>query len=78
MLLAVRIIQLVDVVWASALAGVGITTAYSLVVLGTARYAEAQRAGRSTAAALYAGIAALGLLAFAAGVAFGVHVMLAK
>jgi hypothetical protein len=78
MLLAVEIGQLVEVVWASVLAGVGITTAYSLVVLGSGRSAEARRGGRRGPALAYVALAGMGLLAFAGGVAFGVHVMLAK
>jgi hypothetical protein len=78
MLLAVELSQLVEVVWVSLVAGVGITTAYSLVVLGSARYTDAQRGGRRRAAAAYAALAALGLLVFAGGVGYGVHVMLAK
>jgi hypothetical protein len=77
-LLAVELRQLVEVVWVSTLAGIAVTTAYSLVVLGSGRSAEARRDGRPGAAAAYAGMAAVGLLVFAAGVAYGVHVMLAK
>ena len=70
--------QLADVVWVSLRAGVGITTAYSFVVLGSARSAEARRAGRSGAAMGYAALAVLMLCVFAAGVVYGVHIMLSK
>jgi hypothetical protein len=75
---AVQLSQLFEVVWVSLFAGVGITTAYALVVYGTGRYMEAQRTGRRGAALAYAGLAAVFLLLFAAGVVFGVQVMLAK
>jgi hypothetical protein len=75
---AVEIGQLVEVIWVSVLAGVGITTAYSFVVLGTGKSAEARRTGRRGAALGYAGLAALFLLLFAAAVVFAVQVMLRK
>jgi hypothetical protein len=77
-LFAVEIGQLVQVVWVSLAAGVGITTAYSLVVLGTGRSAEARRTGQRGAALGYAALAAVFLLLFAGGVIFGVQVMLSK
>jgi hypothetical protein len=77
-LFAVEIGRLLEVVWVSLPAGVGITTAYSFVVLGTGRSAEARRTGRRGAALGYAALAGLFLLLFAGGVAFGVHVMLSK
>jgi hypothetical protein len=75
---AVELRQLFEVVWVSALAGAGITTCYALVVLGAGRMAEAQRAGRTREAFAYGALAAVFLLVFAGGVAFGVDVMLAK
>jgi hypothetical protein len=75
---AVELSQLGQVVWVSLVAGVGITTAYSLVVYGTGRYLEAQRTGRRGVAVAYAALAIAFLVLFAAGVAFGVQVMLAK
>jgi len=70
--------QLAQVVWVSLLAGVGITAAYSFVVLGSARSAEARRAGNSGAATGYAVLAAVMLCVFAGGVVYGVHIMLSK
>jgi hypothetical protein len=78
MLAAVDVGALVEVVWVSLLAGVGVTLTFSLVVLGTGRSAEARRTGRSSAANAYAGIAALAFLVFVVGVVFGVNVMLSK
>jgi hypothetical protein len=73
---AVEISQLFEVIWVSLLAGVGITTAYSFVVFGAGRYAEARRMGRSGFG--YAALAIVFLVLFAAGVVFGVQIMLAK
>jgi uncharacterized protein YdiU (UPF0061 family) len=77
-LFAVEISQLAEVVWASALAGLGITTTFSLAVFGTGRYLEASRTGRRTAALAYASLAVAFLLVFAGGVIWGVKVMLTK
>jgi hypothetical protein len=77
-LLAVKVSQLLDVVWVSVLAGVGITTAYSFVVLGTGKSAEARRTGHRGAALGYATLAGVFLLLFAAAVVFAVEVMLRK
>jgi hypothetical protein len=78
MLAAIDSGQLIEVVWVSVLAGVGITAAYALVVLGGARSLQARRAGQPALAAAYAGLAVLMLCVFAAAVAYGVHVMLTK
>jgi len=62
----------------SLVAGIGITGAYSFVVLGMGRSAEARRSGRSVPALAYAGMAMLFLLLFAAGVMLAVKEMLTK
>jgi hypothetical protein len=76
--LAVKIGELLEVAWVSVVAGVGVTTAYAFVVLGTGKSAEARRTGHRGAALAYAALAALFLLLFAAAVVFGVQVMLRK
>jgi hypothetical protein len=75
---AVEVGKLVEVVWVSLLTGIAVTTAFSFVVLGGARSAEARRAGRAGAATAYATLAAVAFLCFAAVVAYGVHIMLTK
>jgi hypothetical protein len=74
----VQVSHLFEVIWASLVAGVLITVAFSFVVLGSARHAEARRAGHRVAALAYGTLATLAFAAFAAGVVYGVHVMLAK
>ena len=78
MLGAVDTAGLLEVVWVSLLAGVGVTLTYSLVVLGIGRSAAARREGNEGAATAYALLAALAFAVFAAGVVFGVNVMLSK
>ena len=78
MLAAIDVGQLWQVVWVSLLAGVGATTVYSLIVLGSARSLQARRSGHAGAAVAYAGLAGLMFLLFAAAVVYGVQIMLSK
>ncbi len=77
-LAVVELGQIVEVIWVSLLAGVGITTAFSLVVYGTARSAEARRAKRTAPAVAFGALAALFLALSVVALAFGVQVMLTK
>jgi hypothetical protein len=77
MFAAVELGQLVDVVWASLLASVVVTTLFAVVVRESARAADARRTGNGHAA-LHLGIAVLSMVAFAAIVVIGVAVMLNK
>jgi uncharacterized membrane protein YhaH (DUF805 family) len=70
--------QIVEVIWVSILAGVGISTIFSLLVLGTGRSAEARRAHHTGAALGYGLLAVLSLIAFAGVVVLGVQIMLSK
>jgi hypothetical protein len=67
-----------QVVYVSLLAGVGISTVFSLVILGTARAGEARRAGHGAAALGYAALAALAFAVFALGVVLAVQAMVTK
>jgi hypothetical protein len=78
MLAAVKAGDIFEVVWVSLLAGVVVTVAFSLVVLGMARSTEAARGGRGTAALAYAGLALLAFALFAGSVVLGVQIMLSK
>ena len=69
---------LVEVVWVSLLAGVGVTLTFSLVVLGTGRSTAARREGNERAATGYAVLAVLAFAIFAVGVVVGVNIMLSK
>jgi hypothetical protein len=74
---AVALGELVDVVWASLLAAVVVTTIFAIVVRESARAADARRTGNGSAA-LHLGIAILGVVVFTAVVVIGVVVMLNK
>jgi hypothetical protein len=78
MLLAVDSGDVVQVIWVSLAAGVGITLMFSLVVVGGGRSAEARRTGHNGIATGFAVLATLAFVIFAAGVAYGVHIMLSK
>ena len=69
---------LIEVVWVSLVAGIGVTLTFSLVVLGGARSATARREGRDGEALAYGGLTALALAVFVAGVVLGVNIMLSK
>ena len=78
MIAAIDLGQIGKVVWVSLLSGVLITTAYALVVFGTARSLQARRAGSSGAALAYAGLAVAMFCLFAVAVGLGLHIMLSK
>ena len=63
-----------EVVWVGLLAGVGITTMYSFVVLG---YSESRRA-QGAGSVGWAIVALVAFAVFAAGVIYGVHILLSK
>ena len=69
---------LVQVVWVSALAGVGISALFSFVIAGAARAGDARRAGRTGAATAYGFLALLAFAAFAGVVVLGVQAMVEK
>jgi hypothetical protein len=69
--------DILEVIWVSLVAGVFVTVAFSLVVVGSARSAEARRTGHGSAL-LWGGLAVLAFAAFTFAVVFGVHVMLSK
>ena len=67
-----------DVVIASLAAGVGVTVAFSLAILGLARFADMRRDGRVAEAWGYAGLAIMGLAVSATGVVLGIILMVSK
>jgi hypothetical protein len=69
---------LLEVVWASLLAGVVVSVLFSLVVLFGARSLESGRSGAGGAAMAYGVAALLAMATFALIVGYGVQVMLSK
>ncbi len=69
---------LFQVIWTAASAGVAVTIAVSLAILGAARAADARRDGDSADAVIYSALFVLGVAACAAGVVLGIVVMTTK
>jgi hypothetical protein len=78
LLAAIKLSELVQVVWVSLAAGIGVIVLFSLVVFGSAKSAEMRRNRRDGRATAYAGGALAAFAAFAAIVVIGVNIMLAK
>jgi hypothetical protein len=66
---------LLTVVWASLLAGVGVTAAFGFAILGGVRAVELGRNGRVGEAALFGVIGALGVVVTIAAIIFGIVVL---
>lgn len=69
---------LFEVIWVSIVAGIGVTTVYSIVIYAASRASEARRDGHAALSAVFGGLAILALIAFLAGVGIGVTIMLSK
>lgn len=69
---------LLQVVWVSVAAGLGVTVAASLAIFGTTRALDARREGQAMPAAMFSVIGLAGVLLLAAGVTLGVIVMTQK
>jgi hypothetical protein len=70
--------DVLEVVWASFVAGFGVTLAFSLALLGATRAVDLRREGHTAAASAYAVMMAVGLIATAAAIVFGIVVMTSK
>ena len=66
---------LLTVVWASMAAGIGVTAAYGLVILGTARAVELSRDGRVGEAVVFGAVGAVGILTVFAAIVLGIVVL---
>ena len=70
--------DVVQVIWASLLAGLGVTLAFSLALVGAARAIDMRRDGHPGAASAYLVLMLVGLAATAAATVFGIVVMTSK
>ena len=78
LLFAVDSHALLQVIWVSLLAGVGVSALFSFVIVAGARADDARRAERDGPAMAYGILAIVALLIFLGGVILGVQVMLSK
>jgi hypothetical protein len=69
---------LVEVIWVSFVAGIGVTAAWAASILGAARWLDFGRNGRTGEAAVFGLLALLGAGVVLAAVVFGVVVMTQK
>jgi hypothetical protein len=69
---------LLDTVWASLVAGVGVTFVFSLAIYGAARAAEFRRDDRRLEASLAVALMLAGFAASAAAIIYGVVIMAQK
>jgi hypothetical protein len=65
-----------QVIYVSLLAGVAISSLFSLVILGSVRASEARRARQGAAVLLYGAVAVVSFGLFALGVVLGVEAMI--
>lgn len=66
---------LLTVVWASMLAGIGVTAAFGFAILGATRAVELGRDGRVGEATLFGVVGAVGIAAVIAAIVFGILVL---
>jgi Na+/H+-dicarboxylate symporter len=70
--------KLLELVWASALAGIAVAIVFSALILGATRASDHRRAGASSTSTAYVVLAVVAALAFAGGVVFGISVIVSK
>jgi hypothetical protein len=68
---------LLEVLWSSFAAGLGVTIAASLAILGATRAVDFRRAGQPVPAGLFSIVGVFGALALLAAIVFGILVMTA-
>jgi hypothetical protein len=70
--------DLIETVVYATVAGIGVTSIFSVAIWGVARYTDLSQEDRRPAAAAAAGVAGAALLAVLAAIVFGVVVMTSK
>jgi len=66
---------LLQVIWVSLVAGVGVTAAWGFALLGSTRALEVGREGRVAEAAVYAVVGVAGFVAVVAAIVFGIVIL---
>jgi t-SNARE complex subunit (syntaxin) len=66
---------ILQVIWVSLLAGVGVTASYGFGLLGTTRAIEYARDGRAAEAVAYAAVAVVGLVIVVGAIVFGIVIL---
>ena len=66
---------LLQVIWVSLVAGVGVTAAWGFALLGSTRALESGRDGRVGGAVAYAAVGVLGFVTVVAAIVFGIVIL---
>jgi hypothetical protein len=66
---------LLQVIWVSLVAGVGVTAAWGFALLGSTRALELGREGRVAEAAIYSVVGVAGVVAVVGAIVFGIAVL---
>jgi uncharacterized protein YraI len=77
-LAAIDLGQLLELVWASALAGIAVAVCFSLVIVGAARAQDCRRNRRAGSATAYAALSVVAAVVFVGIAVFGISVITAK
>jgi threonine/homoserine/homoserine lactone efflux protein len=75
---AIDVGQLLELAWASALAGIAVAVCFSLVIVGAARAQDCRRNRRAGSATAYAGLSVLAGVLFIGIAVFAISVITAK
>jgi hypothetical protein len=67
--------DLLEVIWVSLAAGIGVTAVYGLAIVGATRAIELGRVGRSGEAALFGALGVVAMAAVVAAVVLGIVVL---
>ena len=78
MIASIDVSKLLELAWVTPLSAIAVSTAFSLVVLGSARAAENRRSGQNSVAVAYGALALVAGLVFAGIVIVAISVIVAK
>jgi uncharacterized membrane protein len=70
--------QLLELVWAAALAGVAVAASFALIILGAAQASECRRTDRTVRATAYGVLSVVAAVVFVGAVVFAIVVITAK
>jgi hypothetical protein len=70
--------SLLEVVWTSAVAGIGVTAIFSIALFGATRAIDLSRDGRGVAATISGLVGLVGIAAVGAAIVLGILVMTSK
>jgi hypothetical protein len=70
--------KLFELIWAAALASVAVSVSFAVVIVGATRASDSRRDRRRVRATGYATLAIVAAVLFAASVAYGIEIIVAK